>query len=583
MKKWILFLFIVGVLSNLLLIKGPFLWDDDFFIVNNPHIKRVELKNYFTSPYWMESSLTKGFKGFYRPLVPLSFAIDYKIYGLRSWGFHLTNIIFHLASSILLFFVLIQIGLKDKLSFYASAIFSSASTIREAVAWISSRGDVLALFFILLSLYLFLKRKDFMSVFFFMFALFSKEVSIVFPVFLVTLLFYRRENLKRVILFFVADFLFLVVRSLFTSSSFLLKKSIFVLADRAIKAMGFYFVQGAFPFTGKVFISPVQVFSQSLFYIPALIFVVLAISFFVKREKIFLFPAFHAVLLLPALSAVLFAIPHSVAFRYGYIPSAFLISFSVLLISKFERIGKIVLPFLLIASIINANIINFYWTSEELYWEKAHMDAPDEPFFAIKLAIIEYQKGNVQKSINILRPYISPPNTYTPKILDFLAFIEESRGNLREAESLLKQALQFSKKIERWEVQTYGEIIIDKTMLYRNLSRVLLKEGKVEEAVLLLESGFKKYGDNPDYKDQFAIALALAGRCYEARELAIKWAQDVMKICNLWEKGDPYSMAIVYSYRKQFEKAKKFCNSLKEGREKCIREIQILKKRLKGE
>lgn len=584
MKKWILLLILVGVLSNLLLVKGPFIWDDQFFIVENPNIRHVKVIEYFLKPHWLETDFAMGFRGFYRPLVSVSFALDYQIYGLNSHGFHFTSVIFHIGSTLLLFFVLIAIGLEENESFFAAAIFSSAATVREAVAWISARGDILSFFFMLLSFYLVLKRKDIAAIAVFTLALFSKEMAITFPLFLMVYFYYKSEGLKRVLPFLALDVIFLVIRAHFTSAQIFSKLSFLTLISRTVKAMGFYFLQGIFPFTGKVFISPMKVYGSGFYYLPALVFALMVIGFFFKRKaKPYLFAVMALVFLIPPLASVWLEIPHTVAFRFGYIPAAFLVPITVIGLNLSEILKKILLPVFLIASIINANIINFYWTSERLYWEKAHLDSPEDPYFGIRLAGIYIKNGESVSAEKLLFQYIKKPNSYVPVILHILALMEEKRGNLERAEVLLREAIKMGEELEKWELETYGELVYDLTSHYIVLSRVLRKEGKIKEAEKLLESGFPLYGKNPKFRDEMAIVFALEGKCEKAVKFALKRKEAVGEVCKLWHSSDPYSKAKLFMYRSEFEKARAMCNLLKKRKEKCLKEVERRRKRIRGE
>ena len=78
------------------------LWDDDLNLTGNPWYRG------FTAAHlhWMFSTLHGGH---YQPLTWLTFALDYALWGLDPAGYHLTNVVLHAATSILLFLVLWQI------------------------------------------------------------------------------------------------------------------------------------------------------------------------------------------------------------------------------------------------------------------------------------------------------------------------------------------------------------------------------------------------------------------------------------------------------------------------------------------
>ena len=88
--------------------------------------------------------------GYWIPLTWISFLVDYEFFKLDPGGYHLTNLILHVANTILLFLFLKQITLTHWRSFFVSAFFAVHPMHIESVAWITERKDVLyGLFWIL--------------------------------------------------------------------------------------------------------------------------------------------------------------------------------------------------------------------------------------------------------------------------------------------------------------------------------------------------------------------------------------------------------------------------------------------------
>jgi tetratricopeptide (TPR) repeat protein len=85
--------------------------------------------------------------GFYAPVTALSHMVDCQIYGLRPWGHHLTNLLLHAASAILLLLALF--GMTEALwpSFWVAALFAVHPLHVEPVAWIAERKELLCGFF----------------------------------------------------------------------------------------------------------------------------------------------------------------------------------------------------------------------------------------------------------------------------------------------------------------------------------------------------------------------------------------------------------------------------------------------------
>lgn len=139
----------VGVYLNAL--HNPYVYDDYRTILSNASL--FDLRDwrallYFDLP---------------RPLTNISFAVDYAMWGGEPFGFHLTSVLLHAANAVLLF-LLARAAVADSaverlrgtsattLAFVAASVFAVHPLMTEAVAYISSRSDVLATTFVLLAM-----------------------------------------------------------------------------------------------------------------------------------------------------------------------------------------------------------------------------------------------------------------------------------------------------------------------------------------------------------------------------------------------------------------------------------------------
>ena len=127
-------------------LRTPFQYDDLSTIVENDSIKRVSDLQLALSPP-PNTTPTSG-----RPLLNLSFAIDYAMTGLNAIGYHVTNIALHLVAALLLFGIVRQtlrlprVGLgshADLIATAAAAIWAVHPIQIGAVTYISGRSDVL--------------------------------------------------------------------------------------------------------------------------------------------------------------------------------------------------------------------------------------------------------------------------------------------------------------------------------------------------------------------------------------------------------------------------------------------------------
>ncbi|HZQ47582.1 MAG TPA: hypothetical protein VFC07_11250, partial [Verrucomicrobiae bacterium] len=86
----------------------------------------------------------------WHPLTWLSHMLDCQLYGLHPGGHHLTNVLLHTATVILLFLVLRQMTGTLWRSALVAALFAVHPLRVESVAWVAERKDVLSgLFFVL--------------------------------------------------------------------------------------------------------------------------------------------------------------------------------------------------------------------------------------------------------------------------------------------------------------------------------------------------------------------------------------------------------------------------------------------------
>jgi len=89
---------------------------------------------------------------FYHPLTTLSHMLDFQLYELTPAGFHLTNVVLHTVSALLLFLVLRSMTGSLWRSALVAAVFAIHPLRAESVAWITERKDVLSGLFFMLTL-----------------------------------------------------------------------------------------------------------------------------------------------------------------------------------------------------------------------------------------------------------------------------------------------------------------------------------------------------------------------------------------------------------------------------------------------
>jgi Flp pilus assembly protein TadD len=122
-------------------------FDDNVYITDNPPVKSGLT---FKGVIW---AFTTMHAANWHPLTWLSHMLDGQLYGLDPSGHHLTNLIFHIASALLLFLVLERMTGSLWRSSFVAALFALHPLHVESVAWVTERKDVLSTFFWMLTMW----------------------------------------------------------------------------------------------------------------------------------------------------------------------------------------------------------------------------------------------------------------------------------------------------------------------------------------------------------------------------------------------------------------------------------------------
>lgn len=121
--------------------------DDEVYVTQN-----IQVKNGI-SPEGVIWAFLTTFCEFWHPLTWLSLMLDSEIYGMRAGGYHLTNLLLHIFSTLLLFGLLCRMTAEVWKSAFVAGFFALHPLHVESVAWIAERKDVLSGFFWMLTLY----------------------------------------------------------------------------------------------------------------------------------------------------------------------------------------------------------------------------------------------------------------------------------------------------------------------------------------------------------------------------------------------------------------------------------------------
>ena len=126
-------------------------WNDYAYLVDNPQVRLFSIKNiklFFISKTQNE----------YVPLTTLSWALEYRLFNLKAFVYHLDNLLLHLAVVVMIYLTARQMGLSILAASFSSLLFGIHPLHVESVAWIVQRTDVLYGFFYILALFVYISH-----------------------------------------------------------------------------------------------------------------------------------------------------------------------------------------------------------------------------------------------------------------------------------------------------------------------------------------------------------------------------------------------------------------------------------------
>jgi tetratricopeptide (TPR) repeat protein len=184
-REWIIALCLIAITLAVFIQVRNFdfvRYDDDKYVLQNHPIQSgpVLEKLHFAFTSFHASN--------WHPLTWLSHMADYALYGLNPRGHHLTNVMLHILSTLLLFAVFRQMTGALWPSAFAAALFAVHPLHVESVAWVAERKDCLSAFFFMLTLgayFRYVKEPGFsryvLIVIFFALGLMSKPMLVTLP------------------------------------------------------------------------------------------------------------------------------------------------------------------------------------------------------------------------------------------------------------------------------------------------------------------------------------------------------------------------------------------------------------------
>jgi len=189
--------------------RNGFIWDDDANITLNPVIQDPAGLPHIWAITRSEADRRSTAAAQYFPVTHTTLWLQWQIHGAWAPGYHIANVMLHLAGALVLWTLLRELGLSPLAAWLAALLYVLHPVAVESVAWATERKNTVSSLFFLLSLWWFIKffvrydtaaklagkaRTTFVvAVFLFVLAILGKTNAIVLPAIL-GMIIWARQN-----------------------------------------------------------------------------------------------------------------------------------------------------------------------------------------------------------------------------------------------------------------------------------------------------------------------------------------------------------------------------------------------------
>jgi tetratricopeptide (TPR) repeat protein len=450
--------------------------------------------------------------------------LDNQLVGLNAGGYHITNLILHIFSTLLLFWLFNRMTGAIWRSAFVAVLFAVHPLHVESVAWIAERKDVLSAFFWMLTLcmYVYYTEKPVIKrylpvAFFFVLALMSKPIVVTLPVILILLDYwplkrfeFRDGNfvlwqLKEKIPLFILSAVFSLI-TIYTQYNPSIKHFPFGLriANASVSYMT-YLEKTLWPRDLAVFYPyPAQIPLGQVLGATLLILIisVLVIAAIKRLPYLFVGWLWYAITLLPVIGIVQSG-EQAIANRYHYLPSigiAVILAWGIPLFFTHQNLRKIILfPaavfFIAILSLLTWQQCGLWQNSIKL-WNYNLQVTKNNALAHNNLGLALFTNGKIKEAIDHYNKAI--------RLIPDNVLFYNNRANSYAALGQLKRA-----------IEDYNEAIRlkpDFADAYYNLGIIYIKLGSHQNALDYFSKAIRLRPDDSSYYSDRGIVYANLGQ-----------------------------------------------------------------------
>ena len=512
-------------------------WDDDYNVLQNSYYRGLG----WSQLRWM---FTTFHMTLYRPLTWVTLGLDYVLWGMQPFGYHLTSLILHTANAVLFYFLslrLLSIALKNTApgepalrvgAVVAALVFALHPLRVEPVAWVSGRENLVSGFFFLLAILFYLKAVGQSGITLtryliwisaawagYSLSLLGKAAAVTLPFALVVLDVYPLRRLTADIktwiqphvrsvwwekaLFAIpasaAWVIGVMAKGQFGTVASLEDFGLLTRLNQVMYGLVFYLWKTIMPFgLSPLYERPTYIAETGMFDVRSGIAVVAVSAFFILIRK--RFPAglaswiFYGLILIPVLGFVPFG-PQIVADRYSYLPClvwAILAGAAVVYWRQNGLSERIRAQRLRLGSALAVLVLITYgvltwrqaqvWYDSETLWRHALAIDSRSAFAHNNLGVALAERGNVQEGIQQVRQALQIDPDFA-EAHNNLGYFLTKQGLVEEGIGQLREAILIK--------PAYAAA-------RNNLGNALAERGAVDESIEQFREALRS---RPDYAD----------------------------------------------------------------------------------
>lgn len=550
------------VYSNTL--DAPFVFDDVINIRNNPHIRLTHIST--------DGIHSAGFRSLMarRPVANISFALNYYVHRYRVAGYHLVNISIHIATGILLYYLvkttlaLAAVRPGRSIAFFTTLIWMMHPVQTQTVTYIVQRMNGLATMFYLASLLMYIKgrlaEKAMKRILLFggcllagILALGSKEIAVTLPFFILLYEWYffrqlSREWLKRYAPVFAGLPCFGVMLLYiylgpdpFTSLFAYYEVRDFNMFQRVLtefRVVVFYMSLLLFPHPSRLNLAhdfPISFsFTEPATTLPAMAVVMglVVLAACIAKSKPLI--SFCMLWYFGNLAVESSVIPLELVFEHrNYLPST--LACLLLVLSVYRWAGSEALRLSIVGALVLICALwsyerNGYWRDKVVFWQDSLKKSPQLARAHLNLGVALEGRGRVDEAMHHYRESLrlKPDDEIA---LANIALVLADRGNTSEAVTHLNRALEvkpsYAKAHNQLGIILAGQGKGDEAMGHLtearrldpldpeppyNMGNVLMTNGRVAEAIRLYGEALALDPFDAMIHNNLGIALFREGR-----------------------------------------------------------------------